>query len=242
VANIAREVLNAVGMSLPIFCGGMQRVGISLSGTWVGTVLFQVSYDGINWRPATAVPFASGTAVNSATANGSWFVEVGGAVQVGGVLGSGGFLAVRCQASVLTSGSVTVVLAAAQDSSWQDAYLGATSKYINNAATAATNTITVAAQTNRAWRCRTVWVTLSAAATWASSPAFQIQDGASAVLWAGDPPLAAGSFQVVLPADPNTPGVAGGGVVGTPGNQMVISLASGGGGVKTNLNVEMVAA
>ena len=72
MSNIIREVLNAAGMELPLFTGGMSKVGFGLSGTWTGTVTFLGSTDGINFVPLSVTPFGSGTAVQSATANGSW--------------------------------------------------------------------------------------------------------------------------------------------------------------------------
>jgi hypothetical protein len=70
----------------------------------------------------------------------------------------------------------------------------------------------------------------------------QVTDGASAILWAGDLPTTAGVTNIPLPADNNQFGVSGGGVVNTPGNTLVITVASAGGSVKTNVNAEVIPA
>ncbi len=229
MANIIREALNADQMRLPLFTGGMSAVGFGLSGTWTGSVAFRFSNDGIRFFPLSVTPFASGTAVQAATANGNYFSPVLN------------FVAVDVVFTRLT-GTLIATLATSIDSSWQDAFLASTSKYVNSVATGATNTITIAAQANRAWRLRTLSVGVQSTATWASNPVLKITDGASSILWASDIATTAGVTNMPLPADSNTPGLSGGGVVNTPGNTLVITLASGGGSVQTNLNAEIVAA
>ena len=229
MATLLQEVLTADQMSLTLFCGGMGKVGVNLAGTWTGTVTFLGTTDGLNFRPVAVTPFPSGATVNSATVNGSWEFQCQN------------FVAFKALFS-RTSGSVTCKLAASVDSSYQDAFLTPTSIYVNGAASGATNTVTQPAQANRAWRLRTLVVTVNSAATWVSSPNVQVTDGASSVIWAGDIPTTAGVYTIPLPADPNTPGITGGGLVGTPGNSMVITVASGGGAVKTNIDAEFHAA
>src|SRR6516162_11190605 len=70
------ELLNATGMGLALFTGQQTRVGVGLSGAWTGTVAFNASTDGIIFNPVFMTPFASGTNVSSATANGNWFSDV----------------------------------------------------------------------------------------------------------------------------------------------------------------------
>lgn len=229
MANIIRLGLSADGMKLPLFVGGMSRAAFLLSGTWAGTVRFEVSYDGVNFKPLHVTPFASGTAVSSATANGSWWCDVGNA------------LVVRVSFT-RTSGTVLAAVACSIDASYQDAFLASTSRFVNQTVTNTTNTVTVAAQANRAWRCRTLTITVEAAATWAAQPCWKILDGASSVLWAGDLATAAGQYKIELPSDPGIPGVVGGGVVGTVGNAMSVVVAAAGSGVDTNINAEIVPA
>jgi hypothetical protein len=230
MATLTRQVLNAQGMKLNLFCGGMSRVGINLSGTWTGTVSFKGSFDGVNFVALSVTPFASGTTVQSATGNGNWFVDVQN------------YLVIQVVFTTLTTGTATVTMASAVDASWQEAFLSSTSVFINQAASNATNTVTVASQANRAWRCRTLTITIDKTATWASSPNFQITDGASSILWAGDLPTTPGVYNVGLPADPGNVGISGGGVVGTPGNPMSIITAASGSGTHCNINAELIAA
>jgi hypothetical protein len=223
-----KQVLNATAMELPIFCGGFSRVGVNLAGTWTGTATFLASFDGVNFASVQVTPFASGTKVSSATVNGSWFFDVKNYIAFKVVF-------------TRTTGSLVVNLAAAADASWQDAFLLPNARFLNSVASGATNTLTVAAQTNRAWRLRTLQLAIDTTATWATQPVLQIKDG-STLLWGLDHPTAAGLYNIPLPTDPLTPGAGGGGLVNTPGNTLVIAVASGGGSVKTNINAEVLAA
>jgi hypothetical protein len=239
MANILKEVLNAAGMRLTLPCGGpytqaMSYVGVNLSGVWSGLVNFFGSFDGIKFFPTSFTPFASGTTVQSATGNGNWFLPVQN------------YVAAQVQVATLNSGSVTVSMAASIDSSWQDALLASTSKFVTQESGGGlANVITQAAQANRAWRLRTLAVAFSVAA--GAAVPIQVSDGASAVLWKSYVPLGAGSasgggtWLAPLPADFNTPGVSAGGVFGTPGNSMVVQLSAPGGAVVSELNCEFIA-
>ena len=60
------EALNATGMSVTIYCGGLSTVGINLAGTGVGTIYGWGAVDGVNFDiPLTLTPFASGSNVNN---------------------------------------------------------------------------------------------------------------------------------------------------------------------------------
>lgn len=228
---VIREGLNSTGMRLPLFTGGQSFAGFGIAGTWAGTLSFQFSTDGVNFNALSVQPFASGTTIQSTTANGNWFVPVQN------------FVAVQVVATALTSGVAVVTIATAIDSSWQDAFLAATSIFVNQSSTAnAANAVTIAAQTNRAWRLRSLVISVSATATWGASPALTVSDGSSSILFAIDPPTTTGTYEVPLPADNGTPGTPGKGLVNTPGNSMVITLAAAGGTAKTNVNAEMRAA
>ena len=228
---IIREGLNATGMRLPLYTGGQSFVGFGVSGTWVGTLSFSFSTDGVNFIPLSVTPFASGTSILTTTANGNWFSLVQN------------FIAVQVTATTITSGTAAVIIATSIDSSWQDAFLAASSIYVEQTSGAnSTNTMTIAAQANRAWRLRSLVISTSAAATWASSPALTVQDGGSTTLFAIDPPTASGTYEVPVPSDNGTPQTPGKGVVNTPGNSLVITLAAAGGAAKTTINAEMRAA
>jgi hypothetical protein len=84
---------------------GAGAVSIILTGTWTGTVTFQVSADGSNFISAAAYPNGSGTAVSTATANGTWIVPVAGFNSLR-VWGSSG----------VTSGTAAISLEASQAS------------------------------------------------------------------------------------------------------------------------------
>lgn len=231
MARVISEALTATGMSLISRCDGMSYVGIGITGTWVGTIQFFGSFDGVTFIPIQVIPFASGTAVLTATANGSWFVPVGVYVAVKAVF-------------VRTSGTAIVKMAASLDSSFQDAYLAPSTVFINQKVTHASNALAIALQANRSWRIRTLNVTvIGGAVTWASSPNLKITDGASNILFAMDLPTTNGAiYSIPLPEDPGTPGVNGGGVNTTPGNGSIITVVDGGVGVITNINAEVRAA
>jgi hypothetical protein len=230
MANTIREALNATGMQLPLFTGGMSKVGIGVSGTWTGTITFSCSQDGIRFVPVSMTPFASGTAVQSVTANGNWEALVNNNVA---------FMATFTR----LTGTAVITMSTSVDASYQNAFLASTSLYVNQASGAnATNTLTIAAQANRAWRLRTLVVSSSVVAVWASSPAVKVTDGASSVIWGTDLATAIGANNVPLPADPNTPGLSGGGLVNTPGNSLVITVVAVGGSGVTQINAEVVPA
>ncbi len=209
MAQLTREVLNADGMSLTIFCGGQSNVGLGISGTWVGTVSFFGSNDGLTFFALSATPFASGTAVSTTTANGNWFTAVKN------------LMAIKVTFT-RTSGSVQVNMAAAVDSSWQDAFLTQATIFNSSTVTSGTNTLTQAAQTNRAWVLQTLDVSC-AGPGWSGSGRVTVYDGtvAGTVLWEefiGSPPVvgSVGYAQKVALPD--------GGVTNTPGNAMTVVL------------------
>ena len=51
---------------------------IAITGTWVGTVSFQISVDGTNWVAATVVNVGSGAVISSTTANGTFVMMTAG--------------------------------------------------------------------------------------------------------------------------------------------------------------------
>lgn len=222
MANTVREALNATGMSVTLNCVGQSNVGIGITGTWVGTVSFFGSFDGVNFNvPLAATPFPSGTAVSTTTGNGNWF-------------SSGLNLAAVQAVFTRTSGTATVVLAASLDSSFQSAFLASTSQSVSQSVSGGlANVLTIAAQANRAWNVGTLVVGFSVAP--AAAVLCTIADGGSSVLWETYvPPLTdagaatvGGTFQVPLPP---------GGVFGTPGNSIVITLAAPGGAVVSKVN------
>lgn len=238
MATITREALSAQGQVLKLSTVGQSRVGFGIGGTWVGTLSFYVSYDGVNYLggsmggPLAVQPFPAGATQQTTNANGNFFADVNNALFVAVVI------------TTLTSGAPNVVIAAANDGSWQDAFLAATSLSVTqNVAGGLVNSQVIAGQANRAWRCRSASVSFSVAPGVATE--FQILDGASSVLWdgyiAGPDAVAPGTFAIPLPPpDPSLPG--SGGVVGTIGNSMTLKLFAPGGAVLSTVNAELHAA
>ncbi len=217
-----RQVLTADGQSLILSTVGQANVGIGLTGTWVGTVSFFYSQDGVNFRPMGVMPFPSGTAVLTATANGSFFAAVQD------------FQAIKVTFT-RTSGSVTVVASAANDAAYQDAFLASTSQFVTSShAAGAANVLTVAAQANRGWRLRTLTIGWSAAPS--TGVLCTITDGASAVIWETYILNTIGDHLVNLPLPSDDDG---GGVFNTPGNSLVITVGDPGGSVVSKINAEI---
>ena len=237
--SLIRKVITANQDSVTLSCANMSKFGFGITGNWVGTVNFSYSLDGINFAaypqggPLNAFPFAPvGTAaqvaVSSVTGNGNWEGDVKN------------FLAVRAT-FVRTSGSVSVAIGASTDLSYQDAFLGSTSTFVSQPqAGGGQNVMTIAAQPNRGWRCRTLTASFSGVP--GSPPLVTISDGGSATLWSeyASDPSGTGTYKVNLPDDPRTPGLSGGGVYGTPGNNMVITIAAPGGTITSIINAEMI--
>jgi hypothetical protein len=222
--NRASEILTVDQMELPIFCGNMNFIGLRVAGTWAGSVSFFGSFDSIKYQPATVTPYVSGAGVQSSTANGSWFIP------------SQNYTSFKVRFG-RTSGSAIVYLVASTDGTYQLAYLDPTDRFKNSVATNATNTLTIAANANRASRLRALKVSvLGGAVTWAAQPALTIKDGAT-LLWAFDLPTTNGAIHdIPLPQETTE---APGGLINTPGNTLVIACAAGGASVQTNINCDI---
>lgn len=212
------ESLNATGMTLQLACPNQSKVGIGLTGTWVGTVSFFGSVDGLNFIPINVTPFASGTVISSTTANGTWETPVGN------------FVAIKVLFT-RTSGTVSVIMTSSVDSSYQDAFLTSSTRYPNASATNATATLTQAAQANRSWRLKSLKITTNKNPSWLTSPNVVINDGTTA-LWQFDLPPQGSSgivYDITLPP---------GGIIGTPANLMSIVVAAAGSGATVQINAE----
>lgn len=90
---------------------GSGSVLISISGTWVGTLVFEASADGTNWNTAVVFPKPSTTAaVTSTTTNGAWVFPSSAASKF------------RVRASAWSSGSATIHLEAGQTTQVVEVY------------------------------------------------------------------------------------------------------------------------
>ena len=225
MATQIREVFTQSGMSLAIFTGGMSYVGIRLAGSWVGTLQFEASTDGLNFQVVSVTPFPGGTNVQTTTANGNWFFEVGN------------YVAFRVRQTTFTSGSVQVYIAASVDSSYQDAFLGASTVFVNHQSTGV-NTLTQAAQANRAWTLQALEISTSGPSWDGGQAELTIYDGSASGTVLNKQYLeeASGSvghrYDITLPA---------GGIVGTPGNAMTIVCRLPGTSVTSSINAKLSA-
>lgn len=57
---------------------GMQSVGVQLSGSWSGSVYYEISQDNTAYTLTRCVPQAGGPPVNGAGTNGAWQCDVNG--------------------------------------------------------------------------------------------------------------------------------------------------------------------
>lgn len=88
---------------------GMSTLGIAVSGTWVATIVWQVSQDGNTYAGVNAYTQTTGQIRSSTTGNGTFYLPVSGTISA-------------CVfASSFTSGSVAVAAVASQStfSQWQ---------------------------------------------------------------------------------------------------------------------------
>jgi CO dehydrogenase/acetyl-CoA synthase beta subunit len=73
VLNVVQASLTAntdrIALTRLMTFGGF---AIQITGTWTGTITFEVTVDGVNWVAFNVTPAASGTDVSTTTANGCW--------------------------------------------------------------------------------------------------------------------------------------------------------------------------
>lgn len=83
---------------------GFSTAIINITGTFVGTVIFEYTIDNTNWNTLSANIIGSSTQETGATAAGKWRVNVAG------------FLKVRVRCSAYTSGTMAVTIRAVNSS------------------------------------------------------------------------------------------------------------------------------
>jgi hypothetical protein len=218
----ARQNINLLSQSLTLSLvpGVNSYVGIGITGTFVGTLTVTASQDGQNFVlvPIQNYPWVEG----AATVNP--LVQASGVANKSIVLPAGNWLAVKVTMTAYTSGTATVAMAASQDGSYVNAYSANNILWQTSTATAAGNTLTIAAATNHGWKVSKLIVTFGSTPT---TGQVTIQDGANN-LQIIDLPLTAGS---------NDLSTYLAGIASTPGNNLVISMPSGGAGVRSDINV-----
>ena len=213
--SIIREALNADAMKLRLHVEGKSKFGIGVTGTWTGTLTFRRSFDGVTFQSLTVTPFASGTTVTTATANGNWEGNVENIK----------YIEVEF---TRTTGTAIVKLSAAMDSSYQDAFLSASTIHVQaEGAGAGSVTLTQTAQANRAW-CLENLVASVAGPDWAGGTIWvAVYDGAitDTILFKTFLSQTAGSvgrsYDIPLP---NVDEHDQKGIIGTTGNAMTIRL------------------
>lgn len=91
-----QDAAAATGNGAALNVAGTSRLGLQVSGTFVGTVTFEATVDGTNWVALVLTPAGGGAAVSTATAPGLFSGSVSG------------FSQFRGRISAFTSGAVTV--------------------------------------------------------------------------------------------------------------------------------------
>ena len=94
--NTLQDAAAATGDGTPLETNNYGGAGISLTGTFTGTVTWEGTVDGTNWFAVPATNRTSGTAANTATATGIFFAALPGITKF------------RARISAYTSGNITV--------------------------------------------------------------------------------------------------------------------------------------
>lgn len=89
-------------VSLAFMSDSVGAASIQLTGTWVATISFEGTVDGVTWVAISGTPTNSTTAVTSATANGAWIFQVGGLTNI------------RARCSAFTSGTANALVRSAR--------------------------------------------------------------------------------------------------------------------------------
>lgn len=101
--SFSQCVINASGGAISVANPLASHISVQVSGTWTGTLNFNMSIDGQNWSNTLGlVPTSGGSAVLSTTANGMWTATGGGFPT--------GVTFIQVEAASWTSGSATVTV------------------------------------------------------------------------------------------------------------------------------------
>jgi hypothetical protein len=117
------------------------------------------------------------------------------------------------------------------------------SPYNTQAVVGAVNTMTITGIPGRALRLLDLVISVSAQPAWLTSPNVQVQDGTTPIWQVDLPPSGSAGFlsRVPLPTGDVSTNTADQGLVGGPGNNLVIVVANPGAGVKTIINAKVAA-
>lgn len=89
-------LITAVSQTVDFSNGNNQTEAVQITGTWVGTFIFEATVDNLNWFTINALNLATFAQVSTTTANGNF------------LLTSQAFSATRIRASAWTSGTATI--------------------------------------------------------------------------------------------------------------------------------------
>lgn len=103
--------ITAISQNVPaVFVNVRATVGLRISGTWTGTIAFQVSVNGTDYVTTEALPVASGVISTATNANGDWHIP------------TGGMKSFRVLSTAWTSGTATVEITACTASHVSEVY------------------------------------------------------------------------------------------------------------------------
>lgn len=103
VETTKRNITGA-GQIIDLNVEGLSTLVIELTGTFVGTVVFEYTINNETWYSLTATVIDSTTTATGATATGKWKADVGG------------YLRVRVRNTAYTSGTINIVTRAIENS------------------------------------------------------------------------------------------------------------------------------
>lgn len=216
MATIIKNGLTALNIKATLNVAGQSYIGINVGGTYVGTVSFEVTYNGSTWLPLSLEPYPGGTAVSSTTTTGFWFKPIVSGPAGGTVTPP---IAVRANMTAYTSGTALVTLGASTDNSFIDVSLAANVLQQSQSSSAATaQTVTQAASTTHSWQLKSLLVTTSGTIT--AGKTVTVKDGTNTIWVAYLPVITGGGGPT--PQIPLPPG----GLVGTVNNALNIIVAA----------------
>ncbi len=186
--------MNLTALATPAAGAQVNQMGsdwfiFDISGTWVGTITFQQSLDGVNFSAVSGdgqlTPFPTGTPVATTTTNGRWYVAA-----------QAGVVAMRAVFTQYTSGTAVVLPIAVNGA----IYL------TRSVANFASNAIQIQGVANKSILIRKAVVSYN---TLPSSPSVLFADGPNGTVftnvWNVDMPAAIGPNNVPLPDEIDSP-------------------------------------
>ena len=153
VSTQQNGVLTAVGQSVTLNTTGFAGIGFQLTGTWVGTIAFKGSVDGVVFTALTVTPPDSTTGVTTATGNGTWQTGTSmAAVQMVCTAFTSGYIVASIVAGTAGpggGGSGGGGGAVTQSGVWYFTPVAAASATLSNVASSVTNVTLLAANVSR---------------------------------------------------------------------------------------------